>query len=368
MSLYSEIDKTSKYKLLELDPELLEYLTTSERPQLILKGPRNDSKLVLCTDTKTFKVREIQHSNSLFVMRSGANDCRLLSNVPSSWETIDITGSTDHCDDAFRNVPVYYGATGTNLQQHDVKPTAKALGKPKLERKRPETLAALKLRVPVSEAQFAKLWVDRVGVELTDGRLYTLSDDVVHDVLRDILVVVMKDIKSVDPALVFAQLADADGGSYEEPEAVVETVIKKFAVNSAVPYELAGERIVQWLGLYTLKSHDGEELAIDTFVDLWTAAVPVPVERLGSQLDLALLDGHFVKITPTRLTHLARSTLSAHPETRFRQLLDLKPTWELAEIAPFVDDLRSRTLTLERFVMKFAKKKTAGSRVYVTSR
>jgi sister chromatid cohesion protein DCC1 len=367
MSLYSEIDKASKYKLLELDPDLLEYLTTSEHPQLILKGPRNDSKLVLCTDTKTFKVREIQHSNSLFVMRSGANDCRLLSNVPSSWETIDITGSNDHCEDAFRNVPVYYGAMGTNLQ-HDVKPTAEALSKPKLERKRPETLAALKLRVPVSEAQFAKLWAGRAGVELTNGRLYTLSDDVVHDVLRDILVLVMKDIKSVDPALVYAQLAGADGGSHEEPEAVVEAVIKKFAVNSAVPFELAGERIVQWLGIYTLQSHDGEELAVDTFVDLWTAAVPVPVERLGSQLDLALLNGHFVKITPTRLTHLARSALSAHPETRFRQLLDLKPMWELTEIAPFVDDLRSRALTLERFVMKFAKKKTAGSRVYVTSR
>lgn len=367
MSLYSEIDKTSKYKLLELDPDLLEYLTTSERPQLILKGPRNDSKLVLCTDTKTFKVREIQHSNSLFVMRSGANDCRLLSNVPSSWETIDITGSNDHCDDAFHNVPVYYGATGTNLQ-HDAKPTGGSFGKPKLERKRPETLVALKLRVPVSEAQFSQLWADRAGVELTDGRLYTLSDDVINDVLRDILVVVMKDIKSVDPALVYAQLAGADGGPYEEPETVVESVIKKFSVNNTVPYELAGERIVQWLGIYTLQSHDGEELAIDTFVDLWTAAMPIPVERLGSRLDLALLNGHFVKITPTRLTHLDRSALSAHPETRFRQLLDLKPTWELAEIAPFVDDLRSRALTLERFVMKFAKKKTAGSRVYVTSR
>ena len=233
MSLYSEIDKTSKYKLLELDPDLLEYLTTSERPQLILKGPRNDSKLVLCTDTKTFKVREIQHSNSLFVMRSGANDCRLLSNVPSSWETIDITGSNDHCDDAFHNVPVYYGATGTNLQ-HDAKPTGGAFGKPKLERKRPETLVALKLRVPVSEAQFSQLWADRAGVELTDGRLYTLSDDVINDVLRDILVVVMKDIKSVDPALVYAQLAGADGGPYEEPETVVESVIKKFSVNNTV--------------------------------------------------------------------------------------------------------------------------------------
>lgn len=363
MSLYSEIDETSKYKLLELDSELLEYLTASENPQLLLKGPRTDSKLVLCTNTKTFKVREVQHSNSLFVMRAGTEDCRLLSNVPSSWEAIDITGSTDHCEDAFRNVPVYYGVTGSNVHSNE----KSTQGKPKLERKIPETLDALKLQVPVSEAQFAKLWIDRVGVELAGNCLYTLSKDVIYDVLRDVLVV-MENFKSVDFAQVYAQLAGADGDDFEEPAAVVEAVIKKFAVNSTAPYELSGELILQWLGIYMLEIHSDEELAIDSFVDLWTASVPVPVERLGSQLDLALLDGHFIKITPTRLTHINRSTLSSHPETRFKELLTIKPTWELAEIAPFVDDLRSRALTLERFVMKFAKKKTAGNRVYVTSR
>lgn len=148
---------------------------------------------------------------------------------------------------------------------------------------------------------------------------------------------------------------------------------------SAIAYELSGIDIVIWFGLQVLQSKEGTELAIDDFIDLWTAAIPISLSDLTSSpsgdqsashlpLDLTNLVGNYIKVSPSRIIYFTKSQLSDNPKTRFAQLLAVKSTWELNEIVPFLEDIRNKSVKMESFIMKFAKKKTVGKRVYVSAR
>lgn len=141
-----------------------------------------------------------------------------------------------------------------------------------------------------------------------------------------------------------------------------------FRTNIAA-YELSGDNIVSWFGLHVLKSKEGTELATDEFIDLWTKSIPVSLSDLTQQpLDLSALVGNFVKVSPTRILYFTKTQLSDNPKTRFSQLLAVKSQWELAEIIPFLEDIRNKSVKMESFIMKYAKKKTVGKRVYVSAR
>lgn len=130
-----------------------------------------------------------------------------------------------------------------------------------------------------------------------------------------------------------------------------------------------GKDIVTWFGLHTLRSKEGTELSTDDFLDLWTASIPVALTDLTPDpLDLSALVGNFVKVSPTRLVYFTKSQLATAPKQRFQQLFGVKATWELAEIVPFLEDIRNKSIKMESFVMKYAKKKTVGKRIYVSPR
>lgn len=142
---------------------------------------------------------------------------------------------------------------------------------------------------------------------------------------------------------------------------------------SAIAYELSGKDIITWFGLYVLQSKEGTELAIDDFIDLWAASIPISLSDLTSgdqsaSLDLTDLVGNYIKVSPSRIIYFTKSQLSDNPKTRFSQLLAVKSTWELSEIVPFLEDIRNKSVKMESFIMKFAKKKTVGKRVYVSAR
>ena len=133
---------------------------------------------------------------------------------------------------------------------------------------------------------------------------------------------------------------------------------------------MSGEKIVKWFGIGTLKSKDGTELAIDDFIDLWTQSIPIAIDGLTPTRPLNLddLTGNFFKISPTRIIYFTKSQLSENPRSRFAELLAVKSTWELSEIVPFIEDIRNKNVKMESFIMKYAKKKTVGKRIYVSAR
>lgn len=70
---------------------------------------------------------------------------------------------------------------------------------------------------------------------------------------------------------------------------------------------------------------------------------------------------------PGALTYVAEDRLAHNAKDRFAQLLRIKPTWELAEIAKFLEPVR-KGAKVEGLVMKYGRKKTMGKKVIVTAR
>lgn len=199
-----------------------------------MKASKLSSDLVLCTDSKTFKVREAHHSNSLFAMDGSSSKLRLLSNISTFWETtgIDVSNTSGRAE-LLEKVPRYYGAQEHSLGKSKISAPTSSAG---LNRKRPDSVEVLQNRTPVSDAEFTELWRRHAGVEfkVDEGlEAYILSDEVIHDVLKDVLVsmkTVGDSIKSVSPTKIFNQLAEDQ--DFEELPPVVTSVIKKFATSS----------------------------------------------------------------------------------------------------------------------------------------
>lgn len=261
MSLYSNIDQ-SRYKLLELTPDLLSYVTQNDNPtyapssctnlmfllltkdpesRLKLMAPEPTSDLVLCTETKTYKVRELHHSNSLFAMDASTDQIQLLSNINTIWETQEIasqgaSAAGEDKSELLDNVPRYYGAHEHSFGSEKAANGAGAGAG--LRRKRPESARLVRTRIPVSEAEFQELWRRHAGVEFNtaadgDGEpeAYLASDDVICQVLKDVLVVLKSvpatTLGSVDPKAVYKCLVEDE--EYDEPFQVVDSVLRKFA-------------------------------------------------------------------------------------------------------------------------------------------
>lgn len=195
---------------------------------------------MLCTDTKTFKVREAFHSNSLFAMDASTPKLRLLSNIPIYWETTEVTSNSHDVgsEKLLDDVPHYFGAQEHFPKKAD-KTTALPPTKNGLSRKRQESIDVVRNRTPLSDGEFVKIWRRHAGVELNSGdgnepgEAYILSEDVVFEVLKDVLVALKPGIQSISKVStkdIYAQLTEDD--EYEEPIEVVESVIRKFATVS----------------------------------------------------------------------------------------------------------------------------------------
>jgi sister chromatid cohesion protein DCC1 len=70
----------------------------------------------------------------------------------------------------------------------------------------------------------------------------------------------------------------------------------------------------------------------------------------------------------TTIRYLTKHMLSDIPKVRFQQLLGMRSSWELSEMIPFIDDLRNKSVKLESFVMKYARKKTVGRKIIITAK
>ncbi|EED18171.1 sister chromatid cohesion protein Dcc1, putative [Talaromyces stipitatus ATCC 10500] len=106
------------FRLLELTPEILELISSPNAPTLYLKspgtddpsitttGPENNAYVNLCTPTKTFRIRQVQSSNSVHVIKpsDGQNevipllkrhgDTNKAMNTPETVTAIAKCGST----------------------------------------------------------------------------------------------------------------------------------------------------------------------------------------------------------------------------------------------------------------------------------
>lgn len=105
----------------------------------------------------------------------------------------------------------------------------------------------------------------------------------------------------------------------------------------------------------------------------WRRSIPIAITspELTSLFNLTTLAGNFIKLHGNMILFFdsdAAFTNTPDPRSRFSQLFEIKPDWDLNDFWPLVQDVVPPNVKRENYVMKFAKKRKVGNKIMVSKR
>ncbi|KAK9241555.1 sister chromatid cohesion protein Dcc1 [Lipomyces tetrasporus] len=360
--LYVDSTVASRYRLIQLPPDILELLDSPEEAaHLQLKSATPDSPAFLCAYSRTFQLRQISQSNTLLLLSSGSSpettdtvpdeilpDPVHATKLPAGY--LECIPSTPQIDLSF--VPYYHGA--------DLTEAAAAGGSDAdLTLSRLDVIA----RVPVSELEFQSAWIAAMGVEI-DGCAYRIGQDLVLRILP-ILVAAMQADGMDFGALWLNDVFEAVRDDEDEPRAVIEAILRRFCTSPSEPYCLDRAQLTRWIGIKMLSEHAVREVKLEDFMDKWEFSLP---PALDMTCELSMLTGQYVQPTTKTIKFLPSARLPVDPARRFERLFAAKSSWAQEDILPFVTDIESDKAKINTLFMKFAKKKVIKGKTYIGKR
>lgn len=338
MNFREDYDTTHRYRLIELPEQVLKEL--AEDKLLFESGGekvhypltlRGRDKLCLCNKNTTWSVKQRSQSNILHVVKPTEDG---LSSIFVTQPILECAILENPILDT-SELPIYDGDTimsDGNNHMDTVKLRAQSM---------------------LSGVQFDAAWSEVGGVEV-DGVACIVSENLVKDTVDDILT----SLASQKRALNLVQAQDIETDSQQ---AVLESVLKRFATTPVEPYSLDLVKIVAWVGRHVLS----ESMVISVFMEKWKNAIPMIID--DSMLDLDLIKGHYA-LCDEKIHKLSECDLSDDPKKRFAQLFAIKPKWEITEMTPFIETLRvNKSVKVENFVLKYAKKRKEGGKIVVSA-
>ncbi|KAK9458812.1 sister chromatid cohesion protein Dcc1 [Lipomyces oligophaga] len=341
---------------MNLSPALLSVLDDpDERGHLRLAASSFDEPLFLCSRTKTFRIRQINQSNTLLIVEKsttvkGNDPAVRISKLPGTMlESVLTDNST--ADISF--LPEY------DCASHAAKASKGTA----------YTWQDVKARVPVSDRDLEVAKKVQLGVEAlpTDGNAWRLSSAGIERFLP--LILEALHIARLSPnklrvSDVVEALKDDNDSSDECEPKVIAAVLRRFSDSYNEPYNLDMAEISRWFGLRVL-SEQVETVKVSEFLTAWADALP-PV--LDAACDLACLAGEFVQPTTTTIRYLPSSGLPSEPSARFRRLFAVKSTWELDDILPYVKDIEKDKIKINSLLMKHTRRRVVKGKTYIDKR
>ncbi|VEU19326.1 DEKNAAC100678 [Brettanomyces naardenensis] len=349
MDLYVSLPSSNcnyDLRLLTLNDEILETVRNGKERLYIKATSERKGCPVVCTDSKTFKIRQQNQSN-----------CVMLLNVDDSTGlSFDRFSSRLILEDTSPEVPVAKLAKITDMDQFtslQVKDDG-------------YTLEKLFEDSAASRLEFDNLVPSRQIIEYR-GSCYTVDDKLVTACLEKMLELLIKrGIDSGNELEIMKKLEEIDVG-WEEwsclniPEELVNLCIAKFIESGKLEHDL----VVRQFGLEVLKKH--RDLKMDDFLINLKLRLPF---NYSPEIDLkrSMRGAFFTYKDDTMISYLDESLLSEEPPRRFQQLFALKQQWEVDEIEPFVDRINKHGLKIEKFLLKYCKVRRMGRRQLVGRR
>ncbi|QLG71389.1 hypothetical protein HG535_0B04310 [Zygotorulaspora mrakii] len=375
-NLYSKLIHDSSYKLVQLAPDLLETLENTSQSEIKFKAVNNEkSDVVLCSKNKTWLIKEKHHSNtvmllrefvatgqqtldekSLFGMPQPINDLLAFSRTTSEYETRPAKGllNIDH-------LPIYNGDVGF--------PTEPA----KLKFK---TLDDVLDNSPASELESFTRW-NLLGGCIVNGFPCLLSAEFLSNALHVTLMSVMAESLDLDSLTIKdtfeAVNKDMSEGSNPYTKKVIETVLRKYGTKldkgekeDKENWKLDRQEISRWYGIRALRKYATKpSLPMEEFLVKWKSTFP-PFSPFN--IEMKMLGGWYFQPIARNIQYVSKDTLPTDIKERFKMLFRLQSQWDLENIIPFVDELNTKGLKPDIFVMKYARKKRVGKRYIVSSR
>ena len=371
-SVYQQISPDEKYtyKLLQLPSDLLRHISDNETDNLLIKSSTsttsNPGQLVVCTDDKTWKLRQMNHSNTVLLLdNQNIVQHRKLDSILS-----DHNVSSDNNLIGFASCSYEYELT-------DSKGSIDITKLPRLHgdelRDSTNNVHAVQISVdellensPISRQEFFHEWYELGGCEI-DGRAYILSPEYITEVLYTLITALISesfnyrtDTVAVDTIhqLSKKQLNFADS--------IVTTIVQKFTVRSDKPNEvlLDNDKIAKWFGIHVLSERATLLLSSKEFLIQWKSSLPA---FYNVSLDLHYLRGYYCMPVEDNLIYINRDHLSTTLSARFVELFQLDREWNYDDFVPFIKDLVPPGVKVDLMILKFGKKKKIGKDRFVVT-
>lgn len=366
-STYQEIKSPNDYtyKLLQLTPDILEHIKTNEEGELRLKSPSTlKNHIVLVTDDKTWKMRQMNHSNSVILLNNmninklnktiehiipveeTANKLLGVANLAYEYELTRTPGYID-----IGKLPIY---NGHFEEATDIESCL--------------SVNALLNDSPISREEFYCQWYNLCGCEI-EGKAVILSESFVTECLQLLIpILIMKNIdyKSDSFNINIHEISNEMHLQNKQctPE-VACTILHKFASadKEGINFRLNNLAVTKWFGIQTFMKTKAKPISPKDFLLNWKSSFP-PFYNVP--IDLVQMRGYFCRPVNDQLQFLNPASLtSSDLSTRVKELFQIGKEWEYDEFMPFISDHIPKGKKPESILLKYAKKKRIGKNRFV---
>ncbi|KAG0668096.1 hypothetical protein C6P45_004994 [Maudiozyma exigua] len=378
INLYSKLktdDPTISYKLIELNDDLMKLLNDNKsRKHLQFKSlDEVNSHVVLCSKDKTWLLRQKDHSNMSMLMHEGVVDDNSKTIDPSlsfglpppitdyigfarttyEYETVATEGRL-----RLENIPIYDGE-----QNFEVR-----------DKSNQTSFQQLLEDSPCSSREGLIQWYSLGGCTI-NGQACLLSPKFINKALHVTLMSVLAESMNLEE-LNLKETYDAvskDMNSEFNPYTieVVETILNKFGRIKDTEIEdkiwkLNSPIIAKWYGIQSLKKYVSKSsLPFDEFMLQRRSQFP---PFFPCDIDISMLRGNYYQPQAKQIQYFSKKSLSQDPKDRFKTLFKLQTSWDLRDIEPFIEELNTKHMKIDSFIMKYARRRRVGKNYIITSR
>ncbi|CBX94006.1 hypothetical protein IAQ61_003880 [Plenodomus lingam] len=288
------------FRLLELPPEVAELIERPNPPPLSIKSlapsaPSNASHAkpayaVLCTPNKTFQLRQVQTSNSLFVtqpmLETHGNDIPVPETcaIAACTATLELHPSAAPAVTLLRDaLPVY------DLVAGDV--DAPSNGKSKL---------SVFEDLPMSDGECQTAWDNIMAFELDDSS-YQPSPNALTQVWRSINGAALAEGVKLDSQFLTLDITDAVAEEGHPPglvKAILAYLSTEGTDREGAWSSLDRKRTVHFTGRMLLEAKRGADFLIADFTDTWEDRLP---EAWRKDAQLSAIEGVYEFPTETTI-------------------------------------------------------------------
>lgn len=368
INLHSRLSNDGCYKLLQLNAELLEVLKSQKSKLQFKAADDKSSDVVLCSKDKTWILRQKNHSNTVMLMHEfipeeevkldstfglpqPISDFAGFTKTTFEYETKKVKGRIN-----LDSIPIYNGNMDIPLDEN--KPI--------------KSLHQLLATSACSEQECMAQWA-QVGGCTFRGYPCILSADFLSKALHVTLMSAMAE--SLDLSRLGLEATfDAVGKDMEQDvnpytKEVIKTVLEKYGkrlCDQENCWQLNQRKVAEWYGIRALRKYaSGTSIPPAEFLIKWKSTFP---PYAPFDIDLEMLRGWFFRPVGSNLQYLSRDTLPTDIKERFQMLFKLQSQWEMDDFVPFVEELNTKGLKIDVFLMKHARKRRIGKKSIICSR
>lgn len=353
--LYSYLTNDPAYKLIQLPPDLLEAVKSNE-PLMFKEG---QPTIVLCSNDKTWSIRQNDHSNSVLHLKQFNSNSD--SSNENDYSIISYANTTFELEPALIENPTLDISRVPILNSFDSYDTIKTI-----------TFDNLIKNSPCSYNEGKSLFNKMNGC-IIDNYCFILSNNYTTRLLNLFIMsllaynIDLDKFKEID-----AIEAIYKDDSCEDNKQVFNTIIHKFCnkiveVDKNIFWKLDKDNISKWYGIIALKKFAMKEINILEFLQSWRSEFP-PFFEISIEIDI--LKGNYCRPKESSILFIDRSVLPIDPKTRFNYLFEFQNIWNEDDILPFIDDILShnKNIKIKNFLMKYTRRKQVGKKILISKR